>query len=606
MLHEGAFESFYVNSARRSPARFPAEGHLTVSEAPERYPGMENNNALVQGVRRFRTDPAPLRGLGDLRGARVILMNRWLIERLKVVSWDAETGEFVFDRPTRLFLRPEAGSANCRFFVERLPGKPAAAGAWTLDREGGRLWYRPLDGERAAEAEACVPLIRQHLRVMGDPRECHTVRGIVLRNLCFRHADAVEPDNRFLWWDPYRSESEWDRRESTRNFQEINSADPRADTGSLPQAALNVPGSLQFEAAEDCSVEDCEVTRIGFHAVGVGRGCRSLRFVGNHFHDLGAGGLIAEGVGVDGPAGHRTAHLHIADNVIEGTGHIFPAACGVTLVHASRCEIVHNHIHDLSYSGISVGWVWGYSENPSYGHLIEKNRIHDVGVRGELSDMGAIYLLGYQPGTLVRGNYVHDVNRAAYGGWGLYPDEGSSGITFEGNVVARCATGCLHQHYGRQNTYRNNIFAHGEEYLICLAPDDRGLIYDFPPPGTVFECNILLSRDAPVFQDRRCYFQTEQNFVCDLNLYWDEVRKSDTVVLLEQKPPVPTDLPSIHEEDRSYDLEAFHRSDRDGHSVASDPKLADSGKGDFRLAEDSPVHALGFRPIDLSDVGPRR
>ena len=140
----------------------------------------------------------------------------------------------------------------------------------------------------------------------------------------------------------------------------------------------------------------------------------------------------------------------------------------------------------------------------------------------------------------------------------------------------------------------------------ALRRTPAGLPTIFSPPGTVFERNILFSRDAPVFRDLRCYFQTEQNFVCDLNLYWDEVRQKGTVVLLEQKPPVPTDLPAIHEEDLAYDLEAFRRPDRDGHSVASDPKLADPGKDDFSLAKDSPAHALGFRPIDLSDVGPQR
>ena len=41
-----------------------------------------------------------------------------------------------------------------------------------------------------------------------------------------------------------------------------------------------------------------------------------------------------------------------------------------------------------------------------------------MGVRGGLSNMGRSTCLGYQPGTLVRGNYVRDINRAAYGGWG--------------------------------------------------------------------------------------------------------------------------------------------------------------------------------------------
>ena len=43
----------------------------------------------------------------------------------------------------------------------------------------------------------------------------------------------------------------------------------------------------------------------------------------------------------------------------------------------------------------------------------------------------------------------------------------------------------------------------------------------------------------------------------------------------------------------------------DADSTVADPKFADPEHGDFTLAEDSPAYAMGFKRIDISDVGPR-
>jgi hypothetical protein len=45
---------------------------------------------------------------------------------------------------------------------------------------------------------------------------------------------------------------------------------------------------------------------------------------------------------------------------------------------------------------------------------------------------------------------------------------------------------------------------------------------------------------------------------------------------------------------------------QDKHSLIADPLLADPEHGDFSLKPDSPALKLGFQPIDLSRVGPRK
>jgi len=242
-------------------------------------------------------------------------------------------------------------------------------------------------------------------------------------------------------------------------------------------------------------------------------------------------------------------------------------------MHADQNTVAHNHIHHLCYTGISCGWVWGYGPSVSRDNRIEFNHIHDVGQK-ILSDMGGIYLLGQQPGTVVRGNVIHDVDSWSYGGWGIYTDEGSSNILIENNLVYRTKSGGFHQHYGKDNVVRNNIFALAREEQIARSRAE-------PHKSFTFEHNIVYFTDGPLFGKN----WTGDGFALDFNLYWNAAGKAVTF-------PGGT-------------APQWQKRGFDKHSMVADPKFRDPTKGDFTLAADSPALKLGFKPLDPTSAGPR-
>ena len=107
---------------------------------------------------------------------------------------------------------------------------------------------------------------------------------------------------------------------------------------------------------------------------------------------------------------------------------------GILVGQSPNNIVEHNEIHDLYYTGISLGWTYGYGRSLATHNTVASNHVWNIG-QGVLSDMGGIYNLGNARGTVIRGNHVHDVVSAVYGGWGIYLDEGSCEVLVEGNLV---------------------------------------------------------------------------------------------------------------------------------------------------------------------------
>ena len=293
--------------------------------------------------------------------------------------------------------------------------------------------------------------------------------------------------------------------------------------------------------------------------------------MGNELAWIAAGGIKVNGAADPEPL--RTGETIISDNQLHHLGRLNHSGVGVLIMNAFGNAVAHNEIRDLYYTGVSVGWVWGYGPSVSRDNRIEFNHIHHVG-QELLSDMGGVYLLGLSPATVVRNNVVHDVaghDKA----WGLYTDEGSTGIVLENNLVYRTTHGSFHQHYGRDNLVCNNIFAFGRDAQIVRSRDE-------PHRSFTFERNIVYYRTGELFSS--VWSGGTDRIVLDHNLYWN-----------------PSGAPKFPDDS----IDAWRARGFDKHSIVADPLFVDPDHEDFRLKPDSPALKLGFRPPDLSAVGPR-
>lgn len=199
--------------------------------------------------------------------------------------------------------------------------------------------------------------------------------------------------------------------------------------------------------------------------------------------------------------------------------------------------------------------------------------------------MGGIYLLGKQQGTIVRCNLIHDVYSRHYGGWALYADEGASAVVFEQNICYNTNSNAFHQHYGCGNTVRNNIFCFSKDAPIGMSRPELHL-------GTIFEQNIIVTHGQRALEIGYKGEETGCLQVISLqrNLFFDVGKGEPAMIQIGNKV---------------YSYDEYRKLGIDMDSVCADPLFADMDAFDFRIAEDSPAIALGFVPIDISDIGVR-
>jgi hypothetical protein len=552
------FAQLFVNGERRFRPRLPTRGYFVTA-------GDFESNA--NGINGFLYQSNDLSAVwANLADVEFHVLHVWSASRMHAAAIDPAQKAVKFPK-TRPFNAYWADFKSRRYWAENVKEAFGAPGEWHLDKPTGTLRYMPRPGETPASTRVEAPRLTQLLIFQGF--ENQPLVNTTLEGLTFRLSQWVTPPE--------------------GNF--------------TPQGEMNIPAAVEFVSARGVAVRRCAFTQLGGYTMGFGPGAHSNTV--NHclMTDLGAGGVkigppfvgyrMAEApknvLTPDAPDGlaRTTSAITISNCRIAGGGRIHPAAHGVWIGHSSYNRILNNEISDLYYTAVSVGWVWGYAE-PSRTHHNEVafNHMHHIG-QGVLSDMGGVYTLGLSPGTTVHDNRIHDVYAHDYGGWGLYTDEGSTGIRMWNNLVYNVKTGGFHQHYGRENVIENNIFANSLKDQIQRTRDEEHVSFFFrnnliywDNDGTLLGSNW--KGGARGEKDGK----PTQHYELGPNLYWHASGKQEIF-------PGKKALAQWQAE-----------TGQDAGSLVADPLFVNPSAGDFRLKPGSPAEKVGFKPFDATAAGP--
>ncbi|HIV69772.1 MAG TPA: right-handed parallel beta-helix repeat-containing protein [Candidatus Aquabacterium excrementipullorum] len=443
------FHMLWVQGDRAVRARSPKLGSYFVGGAnvrppePEARPLQVTKPANIENTKRLilpDSARAELNKVASPTSAVLMAYHSWTATTQRIEAYDRATGAVT--------LNPQSHwpfftfGPDQRFVLENLPEFLDEPGEWWLSPDG-ELRYVPRKGEAPATTVAVAPQLERLLDIEGSAQS--PVHDVVLRGIRFSHSAA--------WSSPFID----------------------------GQAAINAPAAVVLTYARNVRFENCAFEHTGAHALWMRKGSVGNQVSRSVFRDLGAGGVRIGEATLPRAAADAVSGNLVEDSVITGGGKAFPGAVGIWIGQSGDNQILDNEIALMYYTGISVGWTWGFGESAAKRNTISGNYIHDVG-QGVLSDLGGIYTLGLSEGTVLRDNRIEDVvaaRKTGATGWGIYLDEGTSGVLVEGNSVLRTTGGGFHLHYGRHNVVRKNVFGFGEvAQAKKTVKEDSDLVFD--------------------------------------------------------------------------------------------------------------------------------
>lgn len=530
-----AFGQLYVNGQRATPARSPNTGiFYKVKNSEETLITTGKDSGLYKvKVRIYPEDMEWMKSLhtDEIQQALITFYHHWDFTRKHFTVSIADTAIYYTGRKMASYNPINSQSIykveNARAFLDQ-PGE------WCLT-PSGKLYYVPRKGETIKNTIATAPFTDKLLILKGTPE--NRVSHIIFDNINFSESGYIIPPS-----------------------------------GNNPsQAAVSADAAITAEHAMHITFTHCGINKTGNYACWIKNDCHFITLSHCYLDDLGAGGLKIGVTTIPKGSLQLTSNVTVDNNILRSGSHVFPTGTGILILNASDNTITHNDIADFGYSGISAGWVWGYSYSPTKRNNISYNHIHHLGW-GILSDMGGVYTLGASEGTVVNNNVIHDIFSREYGGWGLYTDEGSAGIRMENNLVYHCKSAAFHQHYGKDNVISNNIFVSQVKAQLQATRVEPHLSFTFTHNIIYFDSGTLMTSN---------WYKVDMK--SDYNCYWDTRTKN------------------IEFGDQSF--AGWQDSGKDLHSIVADPQFKNPEKHDFHIGNKTVLNAISFKPFDYTLAG---
>lgn len=323
-----------------------------------------------------------------------------------------------------------------------------------FDRSAGKLYFYKPAGMAMSSTSVVAPTAEKFLTIAGtstsDRVHDLSFSGIVIRNTHWGLLSVAGS----VGATTVQSNALYSRYWSCGNWHSADvlvSATCASDSSTLSGYANTslMPSAIEVSNAQRVEFSDNAFSSLGSGALTLGNDTVDTTVVGNRFVDISGSAItvgspyntyIGDGDYPSGVEGVPT-NITVRNNAIDRAGAEFLQTVPIAAYYADGLNISHNEVTRAPYTGISVGW--GFN---SYNHakpagskttVAGDNHIDDNIVRSvmtRLHDGGAIYTLGAQPGSTIRGNLIEQTGGASFGN-PIYTDQSSSGIEIADNVI---------------------------------------------------------------------------------------------------------------------------------------------------------------------------
>ncbi|WP_457390634.1 right-handed parallel beta-helix repeat-containing protein [Roseateles sp. P5_E1] len=447
----------YVNGRRAILARQPNAGSAWFVQRPIVLATDPIDN---QGSEAFAPAAADLTWMANLSAADkaraiVDVMHSWTSSRHHLYTLGTPTGA-VRVTPRSLWPFQNFGVSQ-RYFVENVVAALDAPGEWIY--ESGVIRYIRQADEAGQSVTPTLPLLEKLFLIQGESNT-KQVQNLRFIGLSFAHTRFLTPATGFV----------------------------------DHQSAVELGAAIEVNKARAIVFDQCQVSQTAAWGIWLRDSVRESKVSNSTFTNTGAGG-IRVGLTSQSPSDtYASGANQINGNNVSETGKVFPGAAAIWLGQTWDNQVQWNNVYRTTYTGISVGWTWGYADAGSGRNKINGNLLYNIG-QGQMADLGGIYTLGKSPGTTITNNVIREVRHYGGnggGGWGLYNDQGSSGIIMQTNVVVGTDSGGYFLQYGRDNTLHNNVFVASD------APDVNVGRLDTATNLTV-RANLFVSNKPQVF-----------------------------------------------------------------------------------------------------------
>ena len=331
-------------------------------------------------------------------------------------------------------------------------------GEWFEDLAARKIYYWPRDDDVMTRANVFAPALETLVQMEGSPD--HPVSNLQFKGITFAHTTWLRPSEQGhvpLQAGMFLLDA---RKLSPKGTPYHPGLDNLAWIG-------RPPASVSVKYANYISFEHCTFEHTASAGLDFDGGTHDDLIEGCVFRDIGGNGIqLGRFSDADvethvpyNPSDKRQicSNEKISNNLFTDCGTEDWGCVGIGIGYARNISVEHNEVFNLPYTGISVGWGWTKMTNCMKGNSIFGNHVHHIGQR--LGDLGGIYTLSAQPGTVVAENSISDIQSGPYvpdpNHWFyLYLDEGSSFITMRDNWCP--AEKFLKNANGPGNTWTNN------------------------------------------------------------------------------------------------------------------------------------------------------